>query len=208
MLSIARACDAIDSTRARHTDIPVRQIDLAKNPFTKNPTRLRDPLSRSFGALDIFIGGLWADVADERQRVDFLEFGSRNIASLETLRLLAMRWNFEFAPSPGPRGAKAVLGDGGIRVAGIDVEALAGDKIRIIRGQKNRRADKIFRFAQATHGNAPQALSRFRASSRKIIHRSADERVHVNAIVSQRLGDSAGHRIDAGVGSAVTRRLA
>ena len=57
--------------------------------------RLRDRQSRSFGALDIFIGGLWADVADERQRVDFLEFGSHNIASLETLRLLAIPSTFE-----------------------------------------------------------------------------------------------------------------
>jgi hypothetical protein len=88
-------------------------------------------VSCSFGALDIFIGLLLrrlpstpvrslADIADERQRVDFLELVPIT-SLLETLRLLVVRWDFEFAPSAGPRGAKAVFGDGGIRVAGIDV---------------------------------------------------------------------------------------
>jgi hypothetical protein len=72
---------------------------------------------------------------------------------LETLRLLVVRWDFEFAPSPGPRGAKPIFGDGGIRVAGIDVETLAGDEIRIVRGQKDRRANQVFRFDQSAQGN-------------------------------------------------------
>src|SRR5687767_6550549 len=109
-----------------------------------------------------------------------------------------MRWDFEFAPSPGPCGTKAVFGDRGVRVAGIDIETLAGDKIRIVRGQKDRRANQVFRFDQSAQGNTSQTLSRFRGSSGKTIHRPADERIYVDAIVSQRLRDGARHRIDAG----------
>src|SRR6266550_8295267 len=72
---------------------------------------------------------------------------THKMPSLEALRLLVLRWNFEFTPSPGPSRAKAVLGYGGIGVTGIDVETLTGDKVRVVRGQKDRRADQVFGFA-------------------------------------------------------------
>src|SRR5918999_3474434 len=129
------------------------------------------------------------------------------LASSVTVGLLVPRWNFEVSPCPGPRRAKAVLGHGSVGVAGIDVETFTGDKVRVVGRQKDRRAKKLFRFTQSAERNSPQAFSRFFSCSGKSNKRSADERIYIDAIVSQGLGNRAGHRLDAGVSHAVTRRL-
>src|SRR5438309_7145565 len=74
---------------------------------------------------------------------------SSTVVSFSLIPSLVPRRNFEGSPGFAPRRAKTVFGDRGVRVAGIDIKALARDKVRILRRQKNRRADEIFRFAQS-----------------------------------------------------------
>src|ERR1051326_3837412 len=106
-------------------------------------------------------------------------------------------WNLEWSPDASPGRAKAVFGYRSIRITGIDVETFARNEVRIIRRQKNRRTDDIFRLPQPAKRDPADSLAHFFGGSGKVIQRSGHQRVHVDSIKAQRLCHRAGHRVDA-----------